>query len=187
MNSKAIVIGTSAGGVEALKVVLDGLDEKINAPVIIVIHFSADIEGLLRIYANHTPLILKEAEDNENIAEKGYIYFAPPGYHLSVEDNYTFSLSLEEKVNYSRPSIDVLFESASEIYKDGLVGILLTGANNDGARGLKRIEELGGKVIVQCPNEAYIDIMPLAGIKEASSATVMKLSSINEYIKEGRV
>jgi len=183
MKYKAIVIGTSAGGVEALKIVLKDIKSTIELPIIIVIHIKERTDGFSKVYEGLNKLIIKEAEDKEEI-KNGIIYFAPSNYHLSIEDDYTFSLSLEEKVNYSRPSIDILFESAAEVYTENLLGIILTGANSDGALGLEKIEKLGGQCIVQDPEEAYFDIMPLSALKCISTCKLMNLDSINRYIKK---
>lgn len=183
MRDKAIVIGTSAGGVEALKIVLKDLEPTIKLPIIIVIHIRERTDGFSNIYQNLNKLTIKEAEDKEKIKD-GVIYFAPSNYHLSIEEDYTFSLSLEEKVNYSRPSIDILFETAAEVYTNSLLGIILTGANSDGALGMERIEKLGGRCIVQDPKEAYFDTMPLSTFKYISKYKVMNLNSINGYIKK---
>lgn len=183
MNKKAIVIGVSAGGIEALKIVLNKLRINMDYAIIIVIHINNKGRGLANIFGDINQFIVKEACDKENVSE-GTIYFAPPNYHLSIEEDYTFSLSIEEKVNYSRPSVDVLFNSAAEVYMDDLVGIILTGANSDGAIGLKRVSELGGKCIVQDPKEAFFDTMPLAAIKSVENCKVIKLSEINKFINE---
>ena len=183
MEYKAIVIGTSAGGVEALKVVLKDLEPTIEVPIIVVIHIKERSDGFSKIYNHLNKMIVKEAEDKEKI-KKGVIYFAPSDYHLSIEDDYTFSLSIEEKINYSRPSIDILFESAAEIYTDNLLGIILTGANSDGALGIKKIKKLGGECIIQDPKEAYFDTMPLSVLKYVSTCKLMNLHSINRYIKK---
>lgn len=183
MKYKAIVIGTSAGGVEALKIVLKDLEPTIELPIIIVIHIKERTDGFSKIYETLNELTIKEAEDKEDV-KNGVIYFAPSNYHLSIEDDYTFSLSVEEKVNYSRPSIDVLFKSAAEVYTDNLLGIILTGANSDGALGLEKINKLGGKCLVQDPEEAYFDIMPLSALKYVSTCKLMNLDSINRYIKK---
>lgn len=183
MKYKAIVIGTSAGGVEALKIVLKDIEATIELPIIIVIHIKERTDGFSKIYENLNRLTIKEAEDKEDI-KNGVIYFAPSNYHLSIEDDYTFSLSVEEKINYSRPSIDVLFKSAAEVYTDNLLGIILTGANSDGALGLEKINKLGGECIVQDPEEAYFDIMPLSALKYVSTCDIMNLDLINRYIKK---
>jgi two-component system chemotaxis response regulator CheB len=183
MKYKAIVIGTSAGGVEALKIILKDLRATIEVPIIIVIHIKERTNGFSNIYKHLNKLTIKEAEDKEDI-KNGVIYFAPSNYHLSIEDDYTFSLSVEEKINYSRPSIDILFKSAAEVYTDNLLGIILTGANSDGALGLEKIEKLGGKCIVQDPEEAYFNTMPLSAIKSVSTCEIMSLDLINRCIKK---
>jgi len=185
MKRKLMVIGTSAGGVEALKVVLNGIKRTEMTSIIVVIHIETTIEPLMEIYHRITGLNIKEAENRESIKDKDWVYFAPPGYHLSIEEDYSFSLAIEEKVNFARPSIDLLFMTAAEVYKEALTGIILTGANKDGAAGLKRVEELGGKCIVQSPEEAFMDMMPLSAIQEVENPLVMTLDEINDYIKKG--
>lgn len=185
MENKLIIIGVSAGGVDALKVVLSAVYGGETTSIIIVTHIKDSVDRLMEIYRKITTMILKEAEDGEIISNTGYIYFASPGYHLSIEEDYTFSLAIEEKVNFVRPSIDVLLKSAAEVYKESLTGIILTGANSDGALGLKRVEELGGKCIIQKPEEAFIDTMPRAAILEVKTAKIMSLLTINQYIKRG--
>jgi two-component system chemotaxis response regulator CheB len=182
VNKKAIVIGMSAGETDALKTILKDIDSNDEIPFIIVTHIRSNIDGLMQIYRDLTGVEIKEAEDGESI-EEGHIYFSPPGYHLSIEDDYTFSLAIEEKVNYARPSIDVLFNSAAEVYKKDLIGIILTGANNDGAAGLKRVEELGGRCIVQNPQSAYMSSMPESAINSVDCPAIMELNEINEYLK----
>ncbi len=185
MKNRLTVIGVSAGGVDALKTVLKGVSNDETASIVIVTHIGDSVAELIKIYRKITTLKIKEAEENEMISECGYVYFAPTGYHLSVEDDYSFSLSMEEKVNYVRPSIDVLFKSAAEAYREKLTGIILTGANNDGALGLKRIEELGGICIIQDPEEALFDMMPKCAIDEVHSSKILSLIEINKLIKQG--
>lgn len=185
MKSRLIVIGVSAGAVDALKVVLNDVNDIETTSMVIVTHKKGSIDKLMDIYRKISTLKIKEAEDKETICERGHIYFAPPGYHLSVEEDYSFSLAIEEKVNFVRPSIDVLFKSAAEVYRERLTGIILTGANNDGAMGIKRVEELGGECIIQKPEEAFIDIMPKSAISEVHSPIIISLSEINELIKRG--
>ncbi len=180
-----MVIGVSAGGVDALKTVLNDINDKETTSIVIVTHIRDSIDQLMGVYRKLTTLKIKEAEDNETICECGYIYFAPPGYHLSVEDDYSFSLAIEEKVNFVRPSIDILLKSAAETYREGLTGIILTGANRDGAMGMKRVEELGGECIVQNPEEAFMAMMPQSAISELHSPKIMSLLKINEFIRQG--
>lgn len=181
MNKQLIVIGASAGGISALKTVLSGIGDFSELPIAIVLHIMEKESELPKLFQNFIEIRAKEAEDKETI-QTGHIYFAPPGYHLLVEEEGTFALSTEAKVNYSRPSIDLLFETAAEAYTDRLVGILLTGANEDGARGMKRIEELGGTVIVQNPETAYCHSMPKAAMEMVPKCRVMDLEAIEEYI-----
>jgi len=185
MKNRLTVIGISAGTVDALKIILSDINDDETTSIVIVTHIRDSVDGLMEIYRNITSLKIKEAEDNETICERGHIYFAPPEYHLSIEEDYSFSLVIEEKVNYVRPSIDVLFKSAAEVYRERLTGIILTGANNDGAMGMKRIEELGGECIIQDPEEAFVDLMPQAAISEVHSPKILTLSKINEFIKRG--
>lgn len=122
-------------------------------------------------------LIVKEAEEKETIKENT-IYFAPPNYHLQVEDEFTLSLSTAQKVNFSRPSIDVLFETAAWTFKNELLGILLTGANSDGAEGLKTIKTFGGTTIVENPETAHARAMPQSGIKKSAPDYILNLEDI---------
>lgn len=111
---------------------------------------------------------MKEADEKEEI-ENGVVYFAPPNYHLLIERDHTFSLSADRRVNFARPSVDVLFESAANAYGSELIGVILTGANNDGARGLKKIKDMGGLTIVQDPASAEARYMPEAAIEEVQT------------------
>lgn len=175
---KAIVIGTSFGGHEALKLILPQLEKGFPLPVIIVLHIGDHNNDSFINHLNDVcKLVVKEAEGNEPILP-GTIYFSPPNYHLLVEDNFTFSLSTDEKLNYSRPSIDILFESAAWVYKKDLIGVVLTGANSDGAEGLKIIKGLGGKTICQNPCSALSPAMPRAAIKIAGPDICLKLEDI---------
>lgn len=175
---KAIVIGTSYGGLEALKVILPQLDEGFPLPLIIVLHIGDHNNDLFIDYMNSVcALEVKEAESHEPI-RPGVIYFAPPNYHLLIEDDFTFSLSTDERINFSRPSIDVLFESAAWAYSAGLIGIILTGANSDGAIGLRTIQNLGGFTMVQNPCNSLSPAMPRAALKICPAALRLKLEDI---------
>jgi len=182
MKCKAIVIGGSAGSLNAIIEILKEINNDIKIPIIILVHLSDDYENELpKILDKYVKGIIKEAEDKEEIKEN-IIYIAPSMYHLQIEDNLKFSLLYSEKVNFSRPSIDILFETAAESYNGELLGILLTGANSDGAKGLKRIEELGGYVIVQEAITAYSAIMPEAAIKILKKPKILNLKKIGEYL-----
>jgi two-component system chemotaxis response regulator CheB len=174
----AVVIGTSAGGIEALGILLPSLVAGYRLPVIIAIHLSADRPSLLaEIFAPRCRVRVKEAEDKETL-EPGVVYFAPPGYHLLIERGKYFGLSVEEPVHYSRPSIDVLFDSALDVYGNRLLGILLTGANEDGAEGLCAIHAAGGAAVVQDPTTASSREMPAAALRDCPSARVLTLQEM---------
>lgn len=175
---KAIVIGTSHGGLEALKLILPALKKGFPLPVIIVLHIGDHRNDTFINHMNSIcELEIKEAESNEPI-RPGVVYFAPPNYHLQVEDDFTLSLSIAEKLNFSRPSIDVLFESAAWVYTTSLIGVILTGANSDGANGLKIIKDLGGTTIVQNPCSALSPSMPQAALKISKPDIRLKLEDI---------
>lgn len=179
---EAVVIGVSAGGINALGKILPALPDDFPLPVIIVQHrHPTSDDQIIRIFNKKSSLTVKEADDKENI-KPGIVYIAPPDYHLLIENDKTFSLSLDGPVNYSRPSIDVLFESASDVYGPYLIGIILTGANNDGSYGLKRIKERGGLAIVQNPETAEADIMPRAAIAAAKIDRVLTLERIVPFL-----
>ncbi len=179
---KAVVIGVSAGGFETLTKLFSTLPEDFPLPIIIVQHVYKYQSGYLFEHFNkHCALKVKEADEKEAV-EPGNIYFAPPNYHLLIEEDKTFSLSIDEKVNYSRPSIDILFKCAAEVYKNQLIGIILTGANDDGAEGMCRIKESGGLIIAQNPNDAEQPFMPKAAIKKAGIDCVLTLNEISEFL-----
>lgn len=176
--TRAVVIGSSAGGLDALNVVLATLPASFAWPVIIAQHAGPQApSSLAELLGARIALRVKEAEEKEAI-QFGWVYLAPPNYHLLVERDFTFSLAASDRVNFARPSVDVLFESAAEAYRSRLIGIILTGANSDGSRGLKRVKELGGMTIVQDPLTAYAAAMPLAAIREAEPAYVLPLQEV---------
>lgn len=179
---EAIVIGASAGGIKALKKILTPLPESYPLPIIIVLHIPpGEISLLPEIFSYKLKLKVKEAEEKDSI-NAGTVYFAPPGRHLLIKENKIFSLSIEDRVHFSRPSIDVLFKSAADSYGESLVGILLTGANQDGALGLKKIKETGGIAIVQNPISAEISVMPAAGMSYVSPECVLSLDEIADFL-----
>ena len=151
MRYAAVVIGVSAGGIEALKIILPALPACFPLPIAIVQHRDQRSDSFLATYLNKmSGIVVTEAEDKEPLCS-GRVYLAPAGYHLLIEADRSFSLSVDPRVNYSCPSIDVLFESAAEVFAESLIGIVLTGANSDGAHGLKRIKDRGGLAVVQYP------------------------------------
>lgn len=160
----AIVMGGSAGALEVLRQLLAGLPPTLRIPVIVVLHLPAGVPAMThQVLQPFSPLRMKPAEDKEKI-EPGTVYFAPPGYHLLVESHGHFALSVDEPVHFSRPAIDVLFESACDAYTPHLLGILLTGASQDGASGLQIIHEMGGATLVQSPTSAEAATMPAAAL-----------------------
>jgi two-component system chemotaxis response regulator CheB len=174
----AIVIGGSAGALEALSVLLPALPADTAVAVAIVVHLPPTKPShLAEVLASKTRLPVKEAEDKEPVVP-GTVYVAPPGYHLLIEKGRTFALSTDDLVHFSRPAIDVLFESASEAYGDRLAGIILTGSNADGARGLAAIQRRGGLAVVQSPEGALVATMPEAAIAIAHPDRVLPVAGM---------
>jgi PAS domain S-box-containing protein len=179
---KAIVIGTSAGGLYALTDILANLPADFSIPVIVVQHRSKGQRELLEeVLQSKCNIKIKQADEKERI-ESGFVYIAPPDYHLMVERDMTFSLTADEYVRFSRPSIDVLFESAAVVYKDKLIGIILTGANSDGAAGIKTIHSYGGLTIAQDPGEAQFPFMPNASIETNKVKYIWNLQKIHAFL-----
>ncbi|MET0307855.1 MAG: chemotaxis protein CheB [Sphingomonas sp.] len=179
---RAVVIGASAGAIQALSMLLPELPADFPVPVLIVVHIPTDRSNILApLFQAKCRMVVREAEDKEP-ALPGVIYFAPPDYHLLVETDGSLSLSADEPVLYSRPSIDVLFESAADSFGDALVGIVLTGANMDGAKGLKAICDTGGVALIEEPETAYAATMPLAAIAASPAARVLTLEEIADYL-----
>ena len=177
-------MGVSAGGMSALSTVLSRLPDDFALPIIIVQHMDPDSRDHLPDHLDRKCNIqVKEAEDKENIMS-GVAYIAPPNYHLLLEEDRTFSLSVDDAVNYSRPSIDVMFETAADVYKRRLVGVVLTGANADGSKGLKMIKAIGGLAVVQDPATARVDYMPKAAIASTKVDHILPLEEIASLITE---
>ncbi len=175
---RAVAIGVSSGGVQALSSLLGALPASFPLPILIVQHIGPDAgDGLARLLDAHSPLHVKEADENDT-PQPGHVYLAPPNYHLLVETDGQLSFSADPPVSYARPSIDVLFESAAEAFGPALIGIVLTGANHDGSRGLARIKELGGLVIVQDPADAEAPQMPAAALAATTVDHVVPLTAI---------
>jgi len=178
----AVVIGVSMGGLQALKAILPHLPKGFVIPVIIVLHQSTAIgSSLADLLDGMFEIDVKEAELNEKI-QAGIVYVSSPGYHLLIEQDKTFALSIDPPVNFSIPSIDVLFESAAEAYGDSLVGIILTGASADGSQGLKILGQLGGLTVVQDPVTADAKTMPEAAIATAEVRYIIPLDEMGEFI-----
>ncbi|WP_158929400.1 chemotaxis protein CheB [Acidisphaera sp. S103] len=183
-SAEAIVIGASAGAVEALSVILPSLPADYEVPMLIVVHVPPDNKGILaQLFQAKCNIEVREAEDKEPISD-GTAYFAPPDYHLLVEPDKSLSLSSDAPVLFSRPSVDVLFESAADAYGADLIAIVLTGANEDGAEGLRAVADAGGTIIVQSPEGAYASAMPAAAIAACPNARVMSLEEIAAYLQD---
>jgi two-component system chemotaxis response regulator CheB len=179
-----VAVGASWGGLQALRTVLRGLPPELGAALVVVQHRSADSHptALRDLLAAVTALRVRDADDKCAL-EPGHVYMAPPDFHTMVEREH-LELSVDAAVGYSRPSIDVLFESAAESFRDRCVGVVLTGANADGAAGLARIAELGGAAIVQDPESAERPEMPRAALAAVPSATVVPLDAIADVLVE---
>lgn len=174
----AVVIGASAGGIDALMQVLPCLPARPAFAVVAVLHLPDDRNSrLAEVFARHLPMPVRQADDKAQLAA-GTVYFAPPGYHLSVEDDRSFSLSQEDPVHYSRPAIDILMASAADAYGERLAGVLLTGASADGAAGMAAIGAAGGLTVVQDPADAHIATMPAAAIGLRAPDLVLPLRDI---------
>ncbi|KAA3506445.1 chemotaxis protein CheB [Agrobacterium vitis] len=184
VNPEAIVIGASAGALEALSAILPVLPRDFRLPIIVVVHVPPDKRSVMaELFQAKCQLSAREAEDKEPLAG-GTIYFAPPDYHLLLEADRSLALSSDEPVLFSRPSIDVLFESAADAYGPALIAIVLTGANSDGAKGLQAVVDAGGAALVQDPADAFASAMPEAAIQLCPSARVLSLDAIAEYLRE---
>lgn len=177
---RLVVIGVSAGGLYALRTIMSGLPADFDLPVVVVQHRSRDSELLCELLQECAPLVVGEANDKEPILP-GHVYVGPPDYHLLVEPGYC-SLSTDEPVRFSRPSVDVMFLSAADAYSPDVVGIVLTGANADGARGLRAIVDRGGYALVQDPASAEVPVMPRAAIKAVPTACVLPLERIAPHL-----
>jgi two-component system chemotaxis response regulator CheB len=172
-----VVVGSSAGGLRALELVLGALPATFPIPIVAVQHRAKESsDAYAEVIGKATKLPVIDAEDNVPLDAPG-VYVGPPDYHVLIEPG-RLALSVDEPVGYSRPSIDVLFESAADAYGAGVVAVLLTGANRDGARGLARIKEAGGYAIVQDPHTADSPEMPAAGIAEAPVDRIVPLVEI---------
>lgn len=179
---KAVVIGGSAGSFQILSQILSIIPKDFSLPIIICCHRLKHIRsGFVEALSIKSIKQIIEPEDKDLIRQ-GLIYLAPANYHLSVELGYSFALSTEEPVHNSRPSIDICLESAAYVYKEKLIGILLTGANKDGAIGMKRIKDRGGLTIVQEPSECTIDTMPKAALAVTPIDYVLSSVQIAEYL-----
>lgn len=180
----AVVIGTSAGGISALEILLKDLPAVYAVPIIIVQHISANAQGyFIKHFQKICALPICEVNDMDAVTN-GKVFFAPPGYHLMIEPDKTFSLCVSEKISYSRPSIDVLFSTAAGVYQSHLLGIILTGANQDGKVGARQIKKHGGLMLVQKPLTAESPVMPEAVIKSGYYDAIATIETIASLLKK---
>ena len=178
----AFIIGGSAGSLEVLLKVLPVIDAAIKFPIVIVIHRKHGTDSLLPdLLSGRTSLQVKEVDEKEEL-KAGFIYIAPSDYHLLIERDHTFSLDYSEKINYSRPSIDVTFQTAAEVYKNKLACLLLSGSNSDGVKGLKNVKEWGGMAVIQDPKTAQVAYMPAQAQLNVQIDTVLKPEDMGEFI-----
>ncbi|MDD5284242.1 MAG: chemotaxis protein CheB [Desulfuromonadaceae bacterium] len=179
---KAVVIGVSSGGVSALKLLLGALPVDFPVPIMVVTHITPDSDdGLAVLLDTYCAIRVKEADEQET-ATAGTVYLAPANYHLLVERSGNLSFSIDPPVNFARPSVDVLFESAAEAYRTELIGVILTGAGSDGSRGLLKISNFGGLTIVQDPEDAEMDSMPRSALQLLKADHVVRLNEISHLL-----
>ena len=179
-----VIIGGSAGSLEVILKIVAALSEQSGASYVIVVHRKNDPDSILKaLLTTRTTMPVKEVEDKEDVLPDT-IYIAPPDYHLLFENDLIFSLDSSEKIHYSRPSIDVTFESAAEIFGSSVVGILLSGANADGAKGLKKIKQSGGLVIVQNPETAEVGFMPQQAVDLVKADAIIDGEQIGFLLKQ---
>jgi len=182
LDYDAVVIGVSAGGLFALSTILGELPADFPLPVIVVQHRSKDESSVLEsVLGSKCKIKVKQADEKEKI-KGGVVYIAPAGYHLLIEKDHSFSLNCDAPVNFSRPSIDVLFETAAEVYNDKLIGVILTGANKDGAKGIQTIKGRGGLTIAQDPANASFTVMPQAAIDTGSVKYIFELQEVKSFL-----
>lgn len=179
-----IIIGGSAGSYVPILDILDAVPPTISQALCFIIHrnpkYESQIESSLSARLKRKVISTMD----KTPIEPNHIYFAPPGYHMLIEPDLSFSLDTSEPVNYSRPSIDVLFESAAEIYRKNCTVVLLSGANNDGSNGIKKVLKFGGKALVQCPQEAHINTMPGHALRINPAAIALSNEEIISYFRQ---
>jgi two-component system chemotaxis response regulator CheB len=178
-----VAIGTSAGGIDALSVLLPALPATLTAAVFVVIHLPRERPShLVDVFQPKCAVPVREAQDKEAV-ERGTVYFAPPDYHLLIDRGPQLALSADALVNFSRPSVDVLFESAADVYGDRLLGIILTGASQDGALGLEAVRRAGGQTVVQRPDTAQVPVMVESALKRGPVDYVLPLDEIAALLR----
>ncbi|MGQ7853582.1 chemotaxis protein CheB [Pedobacter sp. WC2501] len=180
----ALIIGGSAGSLDVLLEIFPALRNDIHFPIIIVVHRKASNESLLTdLLKSRTTLAVGEAEEKEFLIP-GKVFIAPADYHTLIEEDRSISLDYSEKINYSRPSIDVTFQSAAEVFKEKLVCILLSGSNADGVEGLKIVNNYGGKVVIQNPNTAIMPYMPQQAVINVKPHVILDSLDMADYINK---
>lgn len=181
---KAIVIGGSAGSFQVISKILSCLPNDFELPIMMCLHRLRHVRsGFVEALNIKSTIEIREPYDKEQI-KRNHIYLAPANYHLSVELGNTFALTTEELLNNSRPAIDILFQTAAYAYRQKLVGILLSGANKDGAAGMKKINDRGGLTLVQDPEECLIDTMPASALKVTEIDYTLKVQGIIDFLLE---
>lgn len=183
MTYGIVVVGASLGGLHAVSELLDVLPDEVGLPVVLAQHRSADADrdSLEHLLRRHTRRPVVEAGDKDPVRPQ-HVYVAPPDYHLLVEAEGSFALSTGERVQYARPSVDVLFESAADAYGERTIGIVLTGANADGAAGLLAIRDVGGVAIVQDPETAEARQMPDAAIRATAADAILPVREMGKFL-----
>jgi two-component system chemotaxis response regulator CheB len=182
MNRQLICICGSAGSIKTIKFLLSNLSETFSIPIVLLVHIlESERSKLKHVFSKESKLPIMSPEDYTPI-EEHKVYVAPPMYHLQIEKDYTFSFSMDEPINFSRPSIDVLLETAAYVYQNNLHVIILSGASNDGSKGVKSVETYGGRVLVLDPAESEVNIMPLASIKALKNPNICSEREILKYI-----
>lgn len=181
---KAVVIGGSAGSFQGITKILGNLPQDFPLPIMLCLHRLKHVRnGFVEALSLKSIIRVTEPNDKEGI-KKGGVYLAPANYHMSVELGNSFALSTEEMLNSSRPAIDITLASAAFVFKEKLIGILLSGANRDGAEGMKKIADKGGLTIVQEPDDCVIDTMPKAALAMTKIDHVLKINDILEFLVE---
>lgn len=184
ISTRLIVIGGSAGSLQVIIEMIKNLDDNIHIPILLVIHRKAQSGDILRtLLQQFTRISVVEVEDKTQL-EDNTIYIVPADYHLLFENTKMMSLDSSEKMNYSRPSIDVTFRSAAEIYGEDVIGVLLSGANADGVEGLNYIKKNNGKVWIQDPESAEVEYMPRHAMEEIDYDLIIKPETLANYIKQ---
>lgn len=182
VRPSVVVVGVSAGGMDALGRLVPGLSADFPVPVVVVQHVAPDSGDYLPLWLDKRSAVRVEQAGHGTELLPGHVYVAPPDYHLAFEDARTLALLTDDKINFSRPSIDVLFESAAEVFGTGAMAVVLTGANGDGAKGAAAIQKAGGHVLIQDPEDAQVDTMPRAALALTVPDAVLPLDQMAEWL-----